>query len=61
MSAAARLEAQLPVCFVPADCSDTEARLKITVSVDGENLTRTLELPLPEGLCETAGKGKSNP
>lgn len=57
MSAAARLEGQLPVCFVPADCSDTEARLDVTVTLDNQVTTTTLELPLPSGWC-TSSSGK---
>ena len=56
MSAAARLESQVPVCFVPADCADTEARLTVTVTLEGAANTTSFQLPLPQGWCQSSKK-----
>ena len=58
MSAAARLEGQLPLCFVPAECTDTEARLTVTVAAGAHSTATTLDLPLPDGWCGSSKKDK---
>ncbi|MBN1605763.1 MAG: VWA domain-containing protein [Polyangiaceae bacterium] len=60
MSAAARLDGQIPVCFVPNDCADTQARISVTLASDPAATPLVAELPLPDEWCAVvADNGKS--
>jgi Mg-chelatase subunit ChlD len=61
MSAAARLDGEIPVCFVPNDCADTQARISVTLVSDPEAAPLVAELALPNDWCAAVaaeGKGK---
>jgi Mg-chelatase subunit ChlD len=60
MSSAARLDGQIPVCFVPNDCADTQARISVAFPADPTAAPLTVELALPDDWCAAVaddGKG----